>query len=82
VFLELLPAGAGLDRRASPSIALGPMIGGSLSAYVLEATAGGPWHAIPGPRLNAFAVAGVRATLDIPLPTTRLPRTTAAATMP
>jgi hypothetical protein len=40
--MDLLRAHVGVDLRATPTIALGPMIGGSLSAYVLEAAAGGP----------------------------------------
>jgi hypothetical protein len=67
--MELVRAHAGVDLRVWPTLALGPMVGASLTTYVLESTEGGPWHAIPGPRWNAFVVAGVRATLDVPLKT-------------
>jgi hypothetical protein len=80
--MELVRVQAGVDLRASPTLALGPMVGASLSTYVLEATEGGPWHAIPGPRLNGFVVAGVRATLDLPLPTTRAVRPAREAALP
>jgi hypothetical protein len=55
----------GVDLRLSATVALGPMIGASLSTYLLEATAGGPWHAIRAPRFDAFGVAGVRGTFDV-----------------
>jgi hypothetical protein len=64
---EIVRARAGVDSRITPGLALGPVIGASLSRYFLQTLDGGPWTGVPDPGLNVYVFAGVRATLDYPL---------------
>jgi hypothetical protein len=64
---ELVRARAGLDSRITPGLALGPVIGGSLSRYYAQEPLPGPWLTVnEDPGLNVYVFAGVRATLDWP----------------
>jgi hypothetical protein len=68
---EFIRARAGVDSRITPGLALGPVIGASLSRYYIQELVGGPWTGVPDPGLNVYVFAGVRATLDYPLPPRR-----------
>ncbi len=63
--VEMLRARVGVDLRASPSVALSPVLGASLSTFLVEEVQGGAWRAISSPAVNTFVFAGVRATVDL-----------------
>jgi hypothetical protein len=65
--LEAVRVQAGVNLRVLPTVALSPVVGGSLSTYLTESAQSGPWRAISSSRWDAFVVAGVRATIDIPV---------------
>jgi hypothetical protein len=65
--IELARVRVGVDLRATPGIALGPVVGASVATVVTEEVQGGPWHLVPATRLDTFVFAGVRATVDVPL---------------
>jgi hypothetical protein len=80
--IDLVRAHAGVDLRVSPTLALGPMVGGSLSTSLSEETESGRWHPTPVAKLNAFVLAGIRATLDVPLQRARPTRTAREVVLP
>jgi hypothetical protein len=61
---EIVRARAGVDSRVTPGLALGPVIGASLTRYYTEELPGGSWMGVPHPGLDVYVFAGVRATLD------------------
>jgi hypothetical protein len=65
---EFVRVRAGLDSRINAGLALGPVIGASVTRYYTQSIQGSPWS--PGPQGdNVYIFAGVRATLDFPVNT-------------
>jgi hypothetical protein len=65
--LELVRGRFGLDVRVSRSVALGPVVGGSMDAYLTQQLPNGSWVAVGGRSLAGYFFAGLRGTLDVPL---------------
>jgi hypothetical protein len=65
--LELVRGRVGLDLRVSRSIAVGPVVGGSMDAYLTQQLPSGGWVAVAGRPVAASFFAGLRGTLDVPL---------------
>ncbi len=65
--LELVRGRVGVDLRVSQTVAIGPVVGGSLDDYLTEQLPGGRWVAVPGRPLAGSFFAGIRGTLDVPL---------------
>jgi hypothetical protein len=65
--VELLRGRVGLDVRVSRSVAIGPIIGGSMDSYLTQQLPGGRWVAVSGRPLAGSFFAGIRGTLDLPL---------------
>lgn len=63
--LELAKLGVGLDLKASPAVAIGPMIGADLDLFLWQVPSGGTTTAIPSPRLSAFVFAGLQGRFDV-----------------
>jgi hypothetical protein len=63
---EIVRARAGLDSRINPGLALGPVIGASLTRYYTQELPGGSFMGV-SPGLDVYVFAGVRATLDYAL---------------
>jgi hypothetical protein len=64
---DFVRARAGVDARVSPTLALAPVVGASLTRYYTEQFPGVPWSSIPSAGLDVYVFAGVRATLDYAL---------------
>jgi hypothetical protein len=64
--VDMFRARVGVDLRVSPTLALSPVLGASLSTFVTESIQGAPWTSLHGFPVNTFVFGGVRATLDIP----------------
>jgi hypothetical protein len=66
--LELVRGRLGLDLRVSRSIAIGPVVGASMDAYLTQQLpSSGGWVAVTGRPLAGSFFAGLRGTLDVPL---------------
>lgn len=65
--IDMLRARVGLDMRVSPTLALSPVLGVSLSTFVTQSVLGSPWSSTGPFLLDTFVFAGVRATIDLPL---------------
>jgi len=65
--LELVRGRVGLDVRVSRSVAIGPVIGGSMDAYLTQELPGGRWVAVSGRPIAGSIFGGFRGTLDVPL---------------
>ena len=63
--LELVRARVGLDVRVSRAVAIGPIVGGSMDAYLTQQLPGGRWVAVSGRPLAGSFFAGIRGTLDV-----------------
>jgi hypothetical protein len=63
--LELVRGRVGLDWRVSRSVAIGPVVGGSVDAYLTQELLSGRWVAVSGRPLAASFFAGLRGTLDV-----------------
>jgi hypothetical protein len=65
--LELVRGRVGLDVRVSQTVAIGPVVGGSLDSYLTQELPGGRWVAVSGRPIAGSFFAGMRGTLDVPL---------------
>ena len=63
---DFVRARAGLDARITPGLALGPVLGASITRYYSQELLNGPWTAVPAAGVNVYVFAGVQATLDVP----------------
>lgn len=77
--LDLLKVQAGLDFRAGPSVALGPMIGADLNVFLWSRADGGANTALADPRVNTFVYAGFQGRFDAGGRAVREPTATTAA---
>jgi len=65
--LELGRLQAGVDYRASETVAISPVIGADLSMFLTEQTAGqDTWHNVASPQLSTFVYAALLARFDLP----------------
>jgi hypothetical protein len=65
--LELARARVGVDVRVSPSVAIGPVAGGSLDLFLTQELPGGSWIRATSAPTAASVFAGVHGTFDTPL---------------
>jgi hypothetical protein len=63
--LELARGRVGLDVRVSRTVAIGPVIGGSMDAYLTQELPSGRWVAVSGRPVAGSLFAGIRGTLDV-----------------
>jgi len=62
---ELAKLQVGFDLKATPEIAIGPVVGAGLDLFLWQVPSGGTTVAIDDPRLSTFVFAGVQGRFDV-----------------